>query len=253
MTEAALKLVDPQFELIERFRNFGMDINHGDNRSDVVASINAMDEGDLWLIFDDLKVSGSVGFSANGRIRKTTLAYIFTNLFETGSMTVDQAMVDVAVEKATNLCESLFGKAFANADPGQTIDADDDNDDSTQTVTRKRDPNLFPRIKRWVRDNPDASVEDAVSSLSDTNPNTAESTLRNYVYKARKELGMKSNGKRGRKKTDTFDRVRVVTVEMREQNSDVSVVDIAAEVCSRHPDIAEGTAKVYIYKALKEM
>lgn len=132
----------------------------------------------------------------NDRINRMIIRYAIVGAIESAQDYLTLEMIESAKTKAGVLAETLG--TLKIQEELESEDEDGSSESANKGVKRTRNPDLFPRIKNLVGLHPEASRDEIVARVIkelDTNEGTA--TM--YFYKARKELGLKNNGKRGRK------------------------------------------------------
>jgi len=106
---------------------------------------------------------------------------------------------------------------------------------------------------QYIKDNPDAVKQSVVTKFSNDYPSKARSTFTLYYHKARKEAGLKPNGKLGRKESDTYSSIKDIVESMMTDNPKVTVEEMKRTVVTEYPKIKESSVQVYVYRARKEL
>ncbi len=141
-------------------------------------------------IWDDVNI-----LSDNDRINRMIIRYTIMDAVKNNQDYITAEMIESAKLKADGLA-NLMGTYKIHEE--ESVEDEEGSESVSKGVKRTRNPDLYPRIKSLVTQSPDATKNEIVSRVVkelDTNEGTA--TM--YFYKARKELGLKNNGKRGRK------------------------------------------------------
>jgi len=182
------------------------------------------------------------------RVNILTKRYAVVRAFENGSESVSDADMEWAQEKALVLVKKNGSGSGSTTGPIEDTPTSTKASDSPDSAPkRKRNPKLYPAIKRLVQASPDASKETIAEQVLEQYPGTVEGTIVMYYYKARKELGLKNNGKRGRKPSKVYPNV----LAMVKANSDKERKELVAMAVES--GVNESTANVYVGKALKEL
>lgn len=142
--------------------------------------------------WDDITV-----LTDNDRINRMIIRYAVVSAIQQGLDHLTEELVRSAVERAGGLANTL-GTHKIQEEELETVEGEEGCERPSKSAKRTRNPDLYPRVKSMVAASPDALRDEIVARVVkefDTNEGTA--TM--YFYKARKELGLKNNGKRGRK------------------------------------------------------
>lgn len=213
------------------------------SRTRLVQSMNEIHEGELESIVKSMANSDlTIPHHDNNRVNTLTLRYAVVTAFENGQDRISDADMQSAYDRALDFASKNGTLNVSNLD-AITIEGENAAEGAEQAGKRKRNPNLYPSIKRMVEASPDAEkseiVEQAVERFA-----ADEGTATNYFYKARKELGLKNNGRRGRKGSGIYGKM----VELINENTALVRDEIVALAVER--GIKEGTANAYYSKII---
>lgn len=240
----------PNQEIIERFRNHGIDIDNFGAKSRVPEKLSQTDPETLWLVVEDFSEGKPIGMdSPNEKAHQLTLSYALFNAYESDSLTITQDDIDRAAERASGTMERMVKGSSTKAD-----DAPVENDNGSIAAAdapkkRKRSKTLMPNVEAVVKDNPDADTDELIELIQKREPNSAENTIRSYISKARTELGL-STGKRGRKPSKLYPTIKTTV----QDNPDASVDEVGKLAESTlGKDINPNTLLAYYNKAHKEL
>lgn len=241
----------PNQEIIERFRNHGIDIDNYGAKSRVPEKLSQTDPETLWLVVEDFSEGKPIGMqSPNEKAHQLTLSYALFNAYENDELTITQEDIDRAAERAKSTMERMVKGSYSKADTPKTDDGDSSSETGSKpTKSRKRSKTLMPNVKAVVQDNTNAETDDLIELIQKREPQAAENTIRAYISKARKELGL-ATGKRGRKPSKLYP-----TIKSTVQDNPDATVDEVGEVVSKALDkeINPNTLLAYYNKARKEL
>lgn len=150
-------------------------------------------------LFSTLWTDKSV-LTDNDRVNRMIIRYAIIEAINAGADNLTDEIITLAKEKAGVLAGTLG--TYKIEEP-EMVD-EDDNEVPAAAGKRTRNPDLYPRIKSLVGQYPEALKDEIVATVLDE-LDTNEGTATMYYYKARKELGLKNNGKRGRKPKESSD------------------------------------------------
>lgn len=189
----------------------------------------------LYPLFDHITESSVIVPAAaedpNDDILRATLTYVLVEAVQTDDMAIDDAKIKNAFIKAEELITTM----------------------KPTIQKRQRTPDLYPDMVQYVKDNPDAQKQQVVMIFSKQYPGKAETTLTQYYHKARREVGLKPNGKPGRNRSDTYPTIRTMVEGMIQRDPSVSVDGMKKEVSKSFPDIKSSSIQNYVYRARKEV
>jgi hypothetical protein len=142
----------------------------------------------LSRIFNDLWQGEAL--EENERVNRMIIRYALLEGLKTKAESLTEEIISSAREKALNLANTIGTfKIEEKLEAPESVSV---------TPKRTRNPDLYPQIKKLVRNAPDAPRDEIVAQIvEEFGANEGTATM--YFYKARKELGLKNNGKRGRK------------------------------------------------------
>lgn len=218
-----------QTQIVETLRLHGLDIDGNETDSKNLAyQLTGMDVKNLWTIVEDLAHEEINEIDGNEQIQGMALNYALVDAFENDLDQITQKEIDVAVEKATESVNNLSGNQSEVSSPGK--------------------PNRKTLIKNLVEENPDALADEIIDMALEANDNMNKLTAKQYYYNVRKELGLEPVGKRGRKPSDTIDRIKALL----DGNLDVPKSEMVEKIVSEI-GVKEGTASTYYSKAKKQL
>ncbi len=135
--------------------------------------------------------------SVNDRVNSMLIRYAFVDAVQQGLDHLTDEVIQNARERANGLATSL-GTFNIREEELEQEEGEQGSESVRKGGKRTRNPELFPRIKSMVAQSPDATRDEIVArALKELDTNEGTATM--YFYKARKELGLKNNGKRGRR------------------------------------------------------
>ena len=216
----------------------------GFEATSIIKMSNALGESNfatLRTIFNRLW-KGNDPFTDNERVDSIMIRYAIIEAMKHEADEIDQTMLDYAKTKTENLAKILGTMNIQESE----MDQESDSVTTSTTSAKKRNPKLYPAILRLVTNNREAEKEEIESMLAEQVPNVDSGTFTNYFYKARRELGIKTTGKRGRKSSGKIEAVRKIMTE----NPNASRKELV-ELCEQ-AGINPSTATVYICKVSKE-
>lgn len=144
-------------------------------------------------VWDDISV-----LTDNDHVNRMLIRYAVVDAIKNGQDFLTAEMVEAAKVKADGLANTL-GTYKIQEEEIEPEESEEGTERVSKGAKRTRNPELYPRVKSLVAASPDAHRDEIVARVVkelDTNEGTA--TM--YFYKARKELGLKNNGKRGRRR-----------------------------------------------------
>lgn len=212
-------------------------LNNG--RTRISQSLNDLHVGEMESIIRAMS-SDTILSHDNFKVNTLFMKYVIMNAFDKGLDAVNEQDMQNAMQQAISTAEKN-GTFSIVADDVSTIET---SETPPEAPTRKRDASLYPRVLRLVEASPEASKDEIIKQVQS---NADEGTLVNYFYKARKELGLKNNGKRGRRKSNAYPTVLKLVKENAGQDRK-TLVQLAIDA-----GINASTANVYVGKALKEL
>lgn len=240
----------PNQEIVEIFRNHGVNITADDTSMKLVKVLKEENPATLWPMLEEFTDNKPIGLDGcNETMHHYTLQYALVRAFEQDRTSITQEDVDAARQDAAKLAESL--STGSSTRPDAAIENDADNDAGTiakPTKTRKRDASLYPLILSLVENNMKAKPDEILTMVKESKPDVNESTAKVYYSKARNELNLPKIGKRGRKGSGIYGKIKALieanpNVE-RSEMIDRIVTELGAKV---------GTAQAYYSKAMKEL
>lgn len=218
-----------QTQIVETLRLHGLDIDGNETDSKNLAyQLTGMDVKNLWTIVEDLAHEEINEIDGNEQVQGMALNYALVDAFENDLDQITQKEIDVAVEKATESVNNLSGNQSEVSSPGK--------------------PNRKTLIKNLVEENPDALADEIIDMALEANDNMNTLTAKQYYYNVRKELNLNPVGKRGRKPSDTIDRIKALL----DGNLDVPKAEMVEKIVSEI-GVKEGTASTYYSKAKKQL
>jgi len=131
-----------------------------------------------------------------------------------------------------------------------TVEASADGEPATPKRRGRRPSSAaLAHVKAIVSDNPELVKDEVVEQAMNTDGvDVSESTLVLYFYKARTELGLPTNGKRGRPQSDKWSEI----VNLVQANPDADRATVVQQIHDQF-DVAESTATNYYHKAQREL
>jgi hypothetical protein len=236
-------------EIVERFRNHGIDVQADMSLARVPAQLKEADPETLWLVLEDFTDNKPIGLnSPNENMHQLTLSYALVDAFENDRQVITQDDVDRAFERAAKFSESMVRGSSKKPDEPK----DDETVSGSENVQkpaqkRKRSKTLMPNVKAVVSDNPKAETDELIELIQKREPNAKEGTIRAYISNARKELGL-STGKRGRKPSNLYPSIKTMVQDNPDATADEIVERAVNEI-----DCKPNTARAYYSKAKKEL
>lgn len=225
------------------FEDFGLSAT---NRIRLAEELSLLHDGELQSIVQSFS-SVDIPVYDNEKVNNLTKRYALIRAFETGAESITEEDMTWAHEKASAFAmkHGTFSvKSDAITENSEVSTAS--QNDSTPSK-RTRNPKLYPAIKRLVRASSEASKETITEQVEELFPGTVEGTIVMYYYKARKELGLKNAGKRGRKASKVYPTVlELVKTNLKLERKELVELAVASGV-------NESTANVYVGKAMKEL
>ena len=235
-----------------------------------VAELAELDNDELWTITEQLMGDDPIGIQGDEDEQADILRIVIANAFDNGAESITQDDIDLAQETALNLQADQADQADVEDEPsgvsvteeaaaivdGQTDEEPEQeaSEDESEPVdakpkrTRKRTSESRRIIKNLVIADPDMPRDEVLAQAESEGIDVSPDTAMMYFYDVRNELGLAPNGKRGRKKTNTIERV----IELIQANPDLSRKEYIGLI---HSELgyAESSASVYYHKAQNEM
>jgi len=140
--------------------------------------------------WDDVSV-----LTDNERVNGMMIRYAIVDAINQGLDHLTDEVIQSARERANGLANKM---GTFKIEESELEEGEEGSESVRKGGKRTRNPELFPRIKSMVSQSPDATRDEIVArALKELDTNEGTATM--YFYKARKELGLKNNGKRGRR------------------------------------------------------
>lgn len=239
-------------ELVERFRNYGIDLQPNDGAIRLSHALADEASDTLWPILEEFTDGATIGMDcANEMMHTLTLRGALVKAFEDGKDTITQDDIDAARERAAKTADGLRRNGSTRTDEPSTENAADDAENASSTVSkpkRKKRKNLMPMIESLVEDNPKATPNEIYEMVAKRVPDANESTVKVYYSKARTNLNLPSIGKRGRKSSGIYGKIKAMV----QDNPDTDRATIIDRIINEL-DTKTGTAQAYYSKAKKEL
>lgn len=215
-----------------------------------VAELAELDNDELWTITEQLMGDAEIGIQGDEDTQANILRITLANAFSNNAEGITQSDIDLAQETALSLETDLEDAEPEEQEAAEESQADE-SESTTETKTkrtRRRTSQSRQVIKDIVQANPDMLREDVLSEATAQGLSVSADTAMMYFYDVRNELGLEPNGKRGRKKTNTIERVKELIVA----NPDLSRKEYITLI---HTELgyAESSASVYYHKAQNEI
>lgn len=240
----------PNQEIVEIFRNHGVNITADDTSMKLVKVLKEENPATLWPMLEEFTDNKPIGLDGcNETMHHYTLQYALVRAFEQDRTSITQEDVDAACQDAAKLAESLSTGSSTREDIAESNVENDDSEHSTKPKkTRKKNPNLYPMILSMVENNMNATPDEILEMVKERDNSVNDSTVKVYYSKARNELNLPKIGKRGRKGSGIYGKIKALieanpNVE-RSEMIDRIVTELGAKV---------GTAQAYYSKATKEL
>ena len=179
--------------IAQELKAFGFE---GSSRIRLSQELGEASSGKLRNLFTNVWNDISV-LTVNDRVNRMIIRYAIVDAINSGQDALTAEIIENAKNKADSLANTM-GTFKIQEGELEGEEGEERSERASNGVKRTRNPDLFPRIKNLVALSPDATKNEIIERVLkelDTNEGTA--TM--YFYKARKELGLKNNGKRGRK------------------------------------------------------
>lgn len=225
-----------QTQTVERFKNHGVKIDPKNTDAESLATqLGAMEVDALLDIVEEFSGDNTINVPGDSQTQTLALSYALVNAFENDLDQIGQAEIDTAVEKAMNTVNSI-------TNPPKAAKA------KKSDALKGRIAERRTLVNRLVKENPDALADEIIDLAQAEHPAISTNTTKVYYYQERKALGLDPVGKRGRKKTDTMDKV----VAILDDNLDKPKAEMVQKLVDALP-ITEGTAKSYYSKAKKQL
>jgi hypothetical protein len=244
----------PNQEIIERFRNHGVDIQADQSSTHLIRELRDTDPETLWLMVEDFSDNKPIGMnSPNEKMHRLTLSYALVDAFENDRDSIAQDNIDAAFERAAKTAESLKRGSSTLADADLVSETGGDTTTSVQSSQKpktkgKRDTGLKPLIFSLVEDNPKAQAVEIVDMVQAKKPKAKDGTIKVYYSQARKSLGLPNIGKRGRKSSGLYGSIKKMV-----QDSPDASKEAITEQAVKELDANPNTVAVYYGKAHKEL
>ena len=239
-------------ELVERFRNYGVDIQATDGAIKLARALSDETPDTLWPMLEEFTNGQTIGMDcANETMHSLTLRGALVKAFESGQDTITQEDINAARERAAKTADSLRQNGSTRTDEPSTENDADDAENASSTVSkpkRKKRKNLMPMIESLVEQNPKASPTEVYEMVAKRVPDANESTVKVYYSKARTNLNLPKIGKRGRKSSGIYDKIKAMV----QDNPDTDRATIIDRIINEL-DTKTGTAQAYYSKAKKEL
>lgn len=234
-------------EIIETFRNHGINITIDDSTQKLVQALKEETPDSLWPLVEDFSNGQPIGLiGCNELMHNYTLQYALVQAFKDDRDSITQADIDTAQDRAAKLAESMSKGSSTRADDAPEPPTFDDNGDTVAApVKRKRDPGLYPLILSLVENNMKASPDEILTMVRETKPHVNESTAKVYYSKARGELNLPKIGKRGRKGTGIYGEIK----QLIEANPDTPRAEMIERIVNQL-GAKVGTAQAYYSKVM---
>lgn len=223
--------------LISTLEAFDLDFS---NRAALAQSAAALHVMELQSIVQGLSDSKTYPQHENPAVSSMAMRHAILAAFENGRDSISDEDIQTALEKGIKTCK-VCG-TFAIREAGES-DLEASEGDSTP-VKSSRKVNAYVVVKRLVERNSDAD-KDTIVQQAQEQTDAAVSTLEQYFHKARRELGMATSGKPGRKSTGARETVQKIV----DDNPGLERKEIVALAVEQ--GINRSTANVYAGDALK--
>lgn len=235
-----------QQSIVETFRNHGIDIDNGDSSQKLVQALKKETPDSLWPLVEDFSKGKPIGLNGcNELMHSYTLQYALVAAFKDDRDYITQADIDTAQERASNLAESMSRGSSTRDDDAVEPTLDDNGDEVAAPVKRKRDPGLYPMILSLVEENLKATPDEILAMVQKSKPSANESTVKVYYSKARGELNLPKIGKRGRKGSGIYGKIKTLI----EANPDVPRAEMVERIVNEL-GAKVGTAQAYYSKVM---
>jgi len=240
-------------ELVERFRNYNVDIEATDSGIKLAQMLADETPDALWPMLEEFTKGKPIGMDcANEMMHSLTLRGALVKAFESGQDTITQEDIDVARERAAKTADSLSRNGSTRTDTPTVENDDDEAPASTGTTVskpkRKKRLNLLPTIESLVEQNPKASPDEIYQMVLKREPTANESTVKVYYSKARNNLNLPKIGKRGRANSGIYDKIKAMVKANPETERAELIERIVNELGAK-----TGTAQAYYSKAKGEL
>lgn len=225
-----------------------------------VAELAELDNDELWTITEQLMGDEPIGIQGGEEEQADILRIVLANAYSANAEFITQSDIDLAQETALNLqidTEDEPEQAVAPevsedealASDTQEAEAEDEAEPTAKPKrSRRRTSESRRKIKEIVHANPDMPRDEVLAQAESEGLDVSPDTAMMYFYDVRNELGLAPNGKPGRKKTNTIERVK----ELITANPGLSRKDYIGLI---HSELgyAESSASVYYHKAQNEI
>lgn len=210
------------------------------NLEEADQTLSTLEVEDLWELTESLQ-QGALEVTGDENTQTLVLRHALLNALENDSDSITQEDFNQAFNKVTELDALVESPTEVEAETTPEPEAK-----APKTKKVESRVKIYPIVKQYVEDNPDQQKSEVVETLSEKFPDTSSMTVTQYFYKARKELGLDTNGQRGRPKNNT---VELIT-ELYQSMIESTPAEIKAAISEKF-DLTEKTAVVYFHKAKK--
>jgi hypothetical protein len=245
----------------EIFEQHGLSFESSDM---AMESLNELDIVELWDLAEALMPDNdSIESTGDEDTDSLILRKALINALENGADSLTQEDFDRAREQVSSLEADAESDEASDEDAGEAVEASDEDagetseDETSEAAETTEQPKRRGRrasesygvVKRIVSDNHDLVKDEVIEQAqADDTVDVSESTLVLYFYRARKELGLGTNGQRGRPKSDKWPEI----VALVSGSGDTARADVIAQISTQF-DVAESTATNYYHKAQREL
>ena len=236
---------------VEIFEQHGLQFHDSEH---AMLELSELDVDELWTLTERLIGEEMIGISScdedvQASILRLTLVEAFTN----NTDIITQHDIDLAQEKALSLLHDIEDADVDASSDVAEVDASSVVAKSEPLVKnkgrRRRTSVSRELVKTLVSADPSADRDTVIAQVMSSNDvDVSEATAIMYFYDVRKELGLNTNGKRGRKPTNTLDRV----IQLLNDNSELKRADLIDLIVSEL-GYKKNTATVYYHNAIKAM
>lgn len=235
------------------------------NNEQAIAELAELDNDELWTITEQLMGEEPIGINTTDEDEQADiLRIVLANAFSTNAGCITQSDIDLAQETAlslqTDVEDEPTGVSVTEVSQDEAaviVDGQTDEEPEQEAAdaepatkpkrTRRRTSESRSIIKNIIIGNPDMPRDEVLAQAESEGIAVSADTAMMYFYDVRTELGLTPNGKPGRKKTNTIDRVK----ELIAANPGLSRKDYIALI---HSELgyAESSSSVYYHKAQNE-
>lgn len=234
-----------QEQMYETLKNHGIELPEDVTEFDPELLFSQLDElepSELWTIVETVSEGGSIKIDGDEHFQSMALNCAIVNALENDLDYIDQEQLNTAIETVSNMVKTLKSPDD-ETETDSTPEASEVEKSGTGRTAKKRD-----LIQELVKENPQAQADEIVTMALESDPSMTQNTAKQYYYNVRKDLGIGVVGKRGRKPSDTMDRVKAIL----EANSDASKSDTVEKIVAEL-ELKESTASTYYGKARKSL